>query len=122
LNIVGAGGTPGGTGQFFFGLALAVVGGYLLTQHVEVSSYGYGLFGYSPFGLSLIPFVLGVGMLFFDGRSRWGWLLMLAGLAIIFAGILLNLNIYFRHTTLFNTLVMLVMLAAGMGLILRSLR
>jgi hypothetical protein len=122
VRLVGAGGTPGGTGQFFLGLGLAVVGAYLLTQRVEVSSFGYGFGGFSPFGLSLIPFVLGIGLLFFDGGSRWGFLLMFAGVAIIFAGIIMNMNIYFRATSLFDTLMMLGILAAGIGLVIRSLR
>ena len=51
-----------------------------------------------------------------------GWLLSILGLAIIVAGILMNMDIYFRATSLFNTLVMLVLLAGGIGLIVRSLR
>ena len=34
----------------------------------------------------------------------------------------MNLNIYFRPTSLFNTLVMLVLLVGGLGLVARSLR
>jgi hypothetical protein len=38
----GAGGTPGGVGTFFAGLILAVVGGYLVLNQVEVSSSASG--------------------------------------------------------------------------------
>jgi hypothetical protein len=34
----------------------------------------------------------------------------------------MNMDIYFQRTSLFNTLVMLVLLAGGMGLIFKSLR
>jgi hypothetical protein len=34
----------------------------------------------------------------------------------------MNLHIYFQPTSLFNTLVMLVLLAGGVGLLARSLR
>ena len=118
----GAGGTPGGVGEFLIGLVMAVVGGYLLTNQVTVTG-GFGtLWGYSSFGLSLVPFLLGVAILFWNGRSILGWLLLLAGLGIIFAGILMNLHIYFQPTSLFNTLMMLVLLAGGVGLLARSLR
>lgn len=116
------GGTPGGLGEFLLGLALAVAGGYLLTNQVTVSSGGWYFWGFNAFGLSLIPFILGVGLLFWNGRSVPGWLLLGAGLVIIFAGILANLEIYFRPTSLFNTLLMLVLLAGGIGLLARSLR
>jgi hypothetical protein len=118
----GAGGTPGGMGEFLIGLVMAVAGGYLLTQQVTVTG-GWGtLWGYSSFGLSLLPFLVGVALLFFNGRSILGWLLVVAGLTIIFAGILMNLHIYFQPTSLFNTLMMLVLLAGGVGLVARSLR
>lgn len=118
----GAGGTPGGVGQFFLGLLLAVAGGYLLLLQVVVTGGSWSLWGYNAFGLSLVPFLLGVGLLFWNGRSIPGWLLFAAGLVIIFAGILANLAIYFRPTSLFNTLLMLVLLAGGVGLLARSLR
>jgi len=121
-RIDGAGGTAGGIGQFLVGLGMAIAGGYLLTNQVTVTS-GFWRFGnYNGFGLSLIPLVLGIGFLFFNGRSIIGWLLTFAGAIIIFVGILTNLDIYFRQTSLFNTIVMLVLLAGGIGLVARSLR
>jgi predicted membrane channel-forming protein YqfA (hemolysin III family) len=118
----GAGGTPGGVGQFLVGLIMAVAGGYLLTNQVVVTSGAWLLWGYNSFGLSLVPLLAGVALLFFNGKSSLGWILTLAGVVIIFAGILMNLSIYFRATSLFNTLVMLILLAGGLGLIARSLR
>ena len=51
-----------------------------------------------------------------------GWLLLIAGLVIVGAGVLMNLRIYFQPTSLFNTLMMLALLAGGIGMIARSLR
>jgi uncharacterized protein len=118
----GAGGTEGGIVQFLAGVAMAVAGGYLLTQQVSVTSGFWGFFGEHTFGLSLLPLLIGVGLLFFDGKSTLGWLLTLAGAVIIVAGILMNLRIYFERTSLFNTLVMLCLLAGGLGLMARSLK
>lgn len=118
----GAGGTDGGLGTFFFGFVMAVAGGWLLTNQVTVTSGYWRLGGYSAFGLSLLPLVVGIAFLFFDGRSIVGWVLTIIGAVIIFIGILTNLDIYFRPTTLFNTIVMLVLLLGGIGLIARSLR
>jgi hypothetical protein len=36
--------------------------------------------------------------------------------------VIANLHIYFQPTSLFNTLVMLILLAGGLGLIARALR
>ncbi len=122
MSISGAGGTPGGVGQFLVGVVLAVVGGWLLMNQVTVTSGIWTLWGHNSFGLSLVPFIGGVALLFFNGKSGMGWLLTLAGLAIVLAGVIANLQIYFRPTSLFNTLMMLVLLFGGIGLIARSLR
>jgi multisubunit Na+/H+ antiporter MnhF subunit len=118
----GAGGTRGGVGEFLLGLGMSVAGAYLLTQRVTVSSGYWTLWGYNAFGLSLLPLLFGIGLLFFNGRSVAGWLLTFAGVVVILVGIIANLGIYFQPTSLFNTLVMLVLLAGGIGLVARSLR
>jgi len=121
-RIQGAGGTPGGLGTFLLGLAMAVAGSYWLTTQVTVTSGYWYFWGYNAFGLSLIPLLLGIGLLFCNGRSIPGWLLTFAGMVIIFVGILMHLEIYFRPTSLFNTLLMLVLLVGGLGMVARSLR
>jgi len=126
----GAGGTPGGVGIFFLGFAMACAGGWLLTNQVTVSSQYFASgfmvpvvnYHMNTFGLSLVPFIIGIALLFFNGKSFTGWLLTIGGLAIILMGILMSLHIYFQPTSLFNTLVMLVLLFGGLGLIFRSLK
>ena len=118
----GAGGTPGGIGSFFIGLAMAAVGGYLLLNQVQVTTSFWNFGHYGGFGLTLLPLLIGVAFLFYDGKSVVGWLLTSLGAAIILANILMNMDIYFRQTTLFNTILMLGLLFGGLGLIARSLR
>ena len=45
-----------------------------------------------------------------------------AGALFILAGVIANMSIYFRPTSLFNTPVMLILLVGGLGLIARALR
>ena len=118
----GPGGTPGGVGEFLIGLAMVIGGGYLVLNQVVVVGGFWNLFGYSAFGLSLIPLLIGIGVLFFNGKSMLGWLLTAGGALIILLGVLVNMNIFFRPTSLFNTLLMLGALAGGIGLVARSLR
>lgn len=121
-DLRGAGGTPGGLGEFLAGLAMAVAGAYLLTTRVTVTSGYWSFWGHNSFGLSLLPLIAGIGILFFKGRSILGWLLVIAGAVIVFTGILMNLDVYFQPTSLFHTILMLILLAGGIGLIARSLR
>jgi hypothetical protein len=119
----GAGGTPGGLGEFFFGVLLAAVGAYLLMNQVQVHTSFWRFGGLANgFGISLIPLLLGIGLLFYSAKSKVGWLLTVGGALFILVGILANMDIYFRPTSLFNTLLMLGMLAGGLGLVFRSLR
>src|SRR3712207_5614668 len=88
----GAGGTPGGVGEFLLGLGMAVAGGYMLTERVTVTSGYWTMWGHSAFGLALLPLVIGIGLLFYNGRLISGWLLSFAGADTLLAGILTNLQ------------------------------
>ena len=116
------GGTPGGIGHFLIGFAMACIGGYLLANQVTVAGGYWSFYGANSFGISLLPMLIGIALLFWDGRSIIGWLLTAGGALFILAGVLVNMHIYFQPTSLFNTLVMLVLLVGGLGLIARSLR
>ena len=119
----GAGGTTGGLGKFFIGLALAAIGVYLLFDRVTVHTSFWRLgSGGSAFGVTLIPLLIGIAMLFVNGKSVLGWVLAVAGLGLIVVGVVSNMDIYFQNTSLVTTLIMLGLIAAGLGLIVRSLR
>jgi hypothetical protein len=116
------GGTPGGIRHFLLGFIMACVGGYLLCNQVQVMGSYWSFYGGSTFGITLLPMLFGIGLLFWNGRSTIGWLLTVAGALFIVAGVIANLHIYFRPASLFETLVMLVLLVGGLGLIARSMR
>jgi hypothetical protein len=118
----GPGGTSGGTGSFLLGLVLSAIGAYLIMNQAMVSSGYWSWFGAQTFGLTLVPLLVGLALLFFDGRSALGWVLAVAGLFIIIAGILVNLQVYFRATTVYNAVIMFGFFAVGLGLMARSLR
>ncbi|MGA3010418.1 MAG: hypothetical protein ABSD72_09165 [Terracidiphilus sp.] len=117
-----AGGTPGGLSHFVLGFIMACVGGYLLINQVTVVGSFWNFYGENTFGITLLPMLFGIGLLFWRGRSVVGWFLTIAGVLFIFAGILANLHIFFRPASLFNTIVMLVLLVGGLGLIARGLQ
>src|SRR6185437_8404339 len=124
MDMKNVGGTPGGARTFLLGLIMAIVGGYLLLQEVSVHG-GYWSFGFAggygrSFGLTLLPLLFGIGILFANGSSFAGRVLTGGGALIILAGIIMNLDIHFRETSLFNVLVMLVLLVGGIGLIIRA--
>jgi uncharacterized protein len=118
----GAGGTSGGVFEFLLGLAMAIGGGYLFLNQVTVTSSFWTMWGYNAFGLTLLPLLIGIGLLFFNGRSKAGWLLTFGGAVIIVIGIIANLTVFWHSTSLFNTLIIFTLLAGGLGLVARSLK
>lgn len=125
----GAGGTSGGTGQFFLGLVLMCGGFYLLLNSVVVSSsFGLGmrLFGVGGYGITggivLIPLVIGIAMIFFNARSALGWLLAICAFAALVFGVIASVNMSLRTMSAFELLCILALAFGGLGLFLRSLR
>lgn len=118
----GPGGTSGGALEFVGGMGLFALGFYLVFSRVVVFSYYPRWFGESTFGITMIPFLIGVGMLFFNGKSIVGWVLTGLGLLVILASVIASLTFNFLPTSLFNTLLIFGCLAGGLGLMARALR
>ena len=114
------GGTEGGAIEFVLGLAMTLSGAYMLISRVVVASGFWNWGGYNSFGLSLVPLIFGIAFVFYNGRSIIGWILIFASVIFIGSGILMNLQIYFQPTSLFNTVIMLILFAGGIGLIARA--
>ena len=119
-DLKNVGGTSGGLFEFVIGFVMTIAGGYMLISRVIVTSGFWNWGGYNTFGLSLVPLIFGIALVFFNGRSIIGWILVVISVIIIAAGILMNLQIYFQPTSLFNTIVMLILFAGGIGLIARA--
>jgi hypothetical protein len=124
MDLQNVGGTPGGTRTFLLGMIMAIAGGYLLFHQVQVNG-GYwnwsGLGGAGrSFGITLLPLLFGVGILFVNGKSFAGRVLTFGGALVIIVGVIANLDIHFQQTSLWNTLTMLVLLVGGIGLVMRS--
>ena len=129
----GAGGTSGGLGQFFIGLIMMCGGFYMLLNAIHVSSsFGMGmrLYGFSAMGgqynitsgMVIIPFMFGVGLIFYNGRSIVGWLLSIGSITALIFGVISSIRFSFRSMTSFDLIVILVLAMGGLGLFLRSLK
>jgi hypothetical protein len=121
-SLIDAGGTPGGLGHFCLGFVMACIGGYLLINQVTVVGSYWSFYGGNSFGITLLPMLFGIGLLFWKGKSFVGWLLTIGGALFILAGVIANMHIFFRPLSLFNTIVMLVLFVGGLGLIARGLQ
>lgn len=68
-----------------------------------------------------VPFFIGVTGLFYDSQQRWGWTLMALGIAIVVVEILSRMQ-FLITMKVSHLLGIIVLLAAGTGLMLRSYR
>lgn len=125
----GAGGSDGGTGAFLIGLIMMIGGGYLLLNGIVVRPvFGFGsrMFGIGGVpittGMVFIPFMFGVGMIFYNAKNWIGWVLAVGSLVALVFGVLANMTLQMARMSAFDLIVILVLLVGGIGLFLRSLR
>ena len=129
----GAGGTSGGVGEFFIGLIMMSAGFYMLLNAIVVrSSFGMGmrLYNFSAFGGSfnitsgmvMVPFIFGVGMVFYNSRNWLGWLLVIGSISALIFGVISSIHFSMRPMSSFDLIVILVLAIGGLGLFLKSLR
>lgn len=126
----GAGGSDGGVGRFIIGLVMFIAGGYIFLESVQVHSgmhwgggamFNVGGFGVTS-GMILVPFILGVGIIFYNSRNPIGWLLSGGALVALTFGLITSVQFRFQHMSLFSLLTIIVLLVGGAGLLLSSLR
>lgn len=112
--------------QFFIGFLLFGGGVYWILNSFTVSSaWGGGywsLFGMRlPSGTMLIPFLIGIGLLFFLDRKIIGGIVCCLGLLIILISILTSLEFHAVRNSLYVYLLMFSMVAAGAALLIKTL-
>lgn len=125
----GAGGTEGGIGQFFLGIVMMCGGFYMLLNSIVISTrfgLGYRLYHVGRFGVTsgmvMIPFIFGVGIVFYNSRNWFGWLLSAGSLVALVFGVISSIQFRFQSMSAFDLIVILVLTAGGIGFFLRSLR
>ena len=125
----GAGGTDGGTGAFILGLIMIVAGGYLLLNSIVVRpTFGLGMGIFSvrgvqvTTGMVLIPFIFGVGLIFYNSRNWAGWALAVGSIIAMVAGVIANIRLQMTGMSIFDLLMIFILLFGGIGLFIRSLR
>lgn len=129
----GAGGTSGGLGSFCIGLIMMCGGFYMLLNAITVtSSFGMGmrLYGFSAMGgnysvtsgMIMIPFIFGVGLIFYNSKNIFGWILSIGSITGLIFGVISSIRFSFKTMTSFDLIVILILAIGGLGLFLRSLK
>ena len=110
--------------RFFAGLALMIVGLFILFNRVHVGPAGWGgwgrfsIGGFSfPSGLVIIPFIIGVIWMFGSGGNLISKIFTAFSVLIILAAIIMNTTFWLDHMTMFDWMLILVMVFGGGGIV-----
>ncbi len=109
--------------EFIAGIALFALGLFWFTSLVTVTTgfgFRFGRFNITG-GVVVVPFLIGVVWWFIDTKSIIAKVLTVLGVLIIIGSVIANTTFMIRNTSLFNYLLMLVLVCAGLGLIARVL-
>lgn len=109
---------------FLAGMGLMAGGLFLIFQNTIISTNFtfMDFLGFTPpTGIIILPLLFGIGILFFNGKSIFGWALVVLGIVTILLSIIMALRIRFKPITLYQGILMFGMTAAGAGLFLKAL-
>lgn len=123
----------GSIGRFFIGFVMFVGGLYLMLNSIRVDIGGMGgmfsggkhaLYQVGGYGVTsgsiIIVLMLGIGMLFFDARKPWGWLICTGAIVALIFGVIMNTHFSLQQMSAFDLIVIIVLLCGGLGLLLSS--
>lgn len=110
--------------SFFLGIVLLAAGLFLVLNYATVytSWYSWRIGGFAiPSGLTAIPLLIGIGMLFYRPKSVLSWIVTVIGAVCLLITLIMSVRISFSRVSLFGWLIMFGMIAGGIGLLLKSL-
>lgn len=112
--------------QFLAGLAMLVVGLFIFSQKVMVSSgffgYGWRIGGFHMNnGLIMVPLIIGIIWMFASEGSFPSKVFTVIGVLLIIAAIIMTTTISLVHMTLYEWVLILVLIFGGAGLLARIL-
>lgn len=111
--------------QFLGGLAMLVVGLYIFSQKVMVSSSFLGGMRIGGLhmnnGMIIIPLIIGIVWMFASGGSFISKVFTGLGVLIIVASIVISTNISLSYISLYEWILILVLIFGGVGILARIL-
>jgi len=110
--------------HFFIGVLLLGAGLFMLSKRVMVHSgwYGWSIGGFSlSSGTITIPLIIGIIWYFYNPKSIIPKFIIVLSAVFIILGIIMSIRIHFVTTSMFDYILIFGMVAAGTGLLLKTL-
>lgn len=109
--------------RFIAGLAMIVAGLYWFMSSVSVTMgfYSFYIGSFRTGGLIVVPLIIGIIWIFYDHSSIPAILITVVGLLLIIAAVIKGTVFHFNRTSLYEYVIMLVLIFGGLGLFLSAL-
>ncbi|MCR5829620.1 MAG: hypothetical protein K6F93_04620 [Lachnospiraceae bacterium] len=107
--------------QFFIGLVMLVVGGFLFFKNVSIMDgdlFAFTLWGRRLDGLVFVPLIASIIFLFYK-YCLASKICCILSIILILINVIMNMRLRWNPTSLFSGIVMFVLLFGGAGLLLR---
>ncbi len=104
------------------GAILLAIGLFILSRKIMVTSgfFGYNLWGFHMgFGLVILPLIFGIIWMFYNPKSIWAKILSILGAIFIIVSVIMNTGIHLMAMSLYDYIIIVGMIAAGIGLLFR---
>jgi len=108
---------------YFSGIALLAFGILVLFNHIRVGTglfQALGLTG-QGFGFIILPLLLGIGMIVYNPKSKWGYLVMSVSCALVFYSVLASLIMSFPPMSLLALIIMFLPFALGGAFLVKGM-
>lgn len=106
--------------QFVAGIVMLAVGLYIFSQKVIVfSGYGFFAFGGGRFssGLIIVPLIIGIVWMFITGANFVSKIFTALSVLLIIVSVIMSTHIHLSAMTLYEWILLLVLIFGGAGLI-----
>ena len=109
--------------ELILGIGLLAIGLFMLSKRVIVSS-GFGLFRIGSYDLTtgtiVIPLMIGIILYFLKPKSIIPKVIIILSIIFIVVAIIMSVRLNFVPTSLFDYILIIALIAAGTGLILKN--
>lgn len=110
--------------EFYMGIMLIAAGIFFLLSKAVVHS-GFGTWSVAGINMStgivIIPLMIGIVWLVNNPKSILARLITIAGSVFIIASIIMSIRITFTTTSMFDYVVMMLLMALGLGMLLKAI-
>lgn len=108
---------------YFGGLGLIVLGLVILFQHIHVSNSFLAMLlgGGGSFLVVFLPLMIGIGMMIYNSRNKWGWVVTAGSSVVLVLSVLAGLQMRLDSMSLLQMIMLFLPFAIGGSLLVKGM-